>query len=389
MNPEQFKALEDKLVTAFDGIMEDKLKKVVSPLVAAETRDIVEKMRVERAIFGHDRSGMTEEKKLEFAKIVQKIGFGKVKAGEALISEQDNRGGFLIPTEVAAAIQRIAATVGLIMNQATKWTMNTDELAIPAYTGSFLTGEYLGVDTVGSDTALTFEQRNLIAKKWQLAFVVANDLLAEASVNLADWLLALGGESLANMIDKQGFNGNSDPFIGILNDPDVVVTTIGSTAFTGYKVIDDSSTLIGSLEESMLQGAAFYMNRTMWASLRAQKGTNEYILPYAGAAVNNVLAQFPGPDRLKPVGEILGYPVFTTRHCPALSASASGTKFIIFGNMKVFAFGDKKTFGVEEFRSGSFGGKEIAKSDQIGLVYKHRHGLVNTLPAAFAVAKTT
>jgi len=47
-------------------------------------------------------------------------------------------------------------------------------------------------------------------------------LLADASVNVADWLLALGGEALANMIDYQGFVGGAntgDPFLGVLNYP--------------------------------------------------------------------------------------------------------------------------------------------------------------------------
>lgn len=389
MNPEQIaKLLEERLPKVFDTLMEEKLKPFVGQEVATNVKRIVGELRLERALHGIDRTGLDDEKKVEFAKTVQKIAFGNTKANEALISEQDNRGGYLISVEVAAAIQRIAASVGLVMSQAMKWSMTTDELDIPAYTGAFLEGEYLGVDAGGSDTALTFEQRKLITKKWQLSFVVGNDLLADASVNLADWLLALGGESLANMIDKQAFNGTSAPFIGLLQDSDVTVTTITGTTFSLYKVIDDSSTIIGAVEESVLNGAGFYMNRTVWAQLRAQKGTNEYILPYAGAVTNHVLAQFPTGGGIRPAGEILGYPVFTSRHFPTLSATGTATKFIAFGNLKAFAYGDKGQLSVEEFRSGSFGGKEIAKADQRGLVYKHRHALVNTLPAAFAVAKT-
>jgi len=79
------------------------------------------------------------------------------------------------------------------MSQAAKWEMTTDELAVPNYTGAFLTGAYLGVDAPGTVTGIAFGQAQLIAKKWQLAFVVGNDLLMDANVNVADWLLALGG----------------------------------------------------------------------------------------------------------------------------------------------------------------------------------------------------
>src|SRR6202040_2376573 len=229
------------------------------------------------------------------------VGFNvNEKANEALIEEQDNRGGYLVSREIADAIMRIAASVGTIMSQAAKWEMKTDELAVPNYTGSFLTGAYLGVDAPGPVTGITFGQPNLIAKKWQLAFVVGNDLLADANVNVADWLLALGGEAMANMIDYQGFVGGAntgDPFLGILNYPstttvDETGTKVTSyvlpstmTTFAKFALMDDSSAMIGDMEESILDGAAFYMHRSVWAKLRVEKdGNGNYILPFAGLA---------------------------------------------------------------------------------------------------------
>lgn len=139
----------------------------------------------------------------------------------------------------------VAASVGTIMSQAAKWTLSSDELAVPNYTGSFLKRAYLGVDAPGIVTGLTFGQAQLIAKKWQLAFVVGNDLLADANVNVADWLLALGGEAMANMIDYQGFVGGAntgDPFLGILNWPST--TTVDETGLkvTSYVLPTGSTT---------------------------------------------------------------------------------------------------------------------------------------------------
>jgi HK97 family phage major capsid protein len=92
---------------------------------------------------------------------------------------------------------------------------------------------------------------------------------------------------------------------------------------------------------------------------------------------------------LKPQGFILGYPVYTTRHLPANSASAVSTNFAIFGNIKALAYGDKGEMKVAQYQSGTFGGKEIALSDQTGLVIKHRHAVVVTLGAAFVLLKTS
>lgn len=385
--------LKGEFKTVVDEAFEKELPKVIGPIAAMEVKNIVDKLNFEKAVYGHDRSGLNESQKMEFCEYVKSIAFGtKVKANESLIPEVDSRGGYLVPKEVANAIVRIAASAGLIMNQAAKWNMNTDELGIPNYSGSFLEGEYLDVDAEGSVTGLSFGQRNLIVKTWQLAFVLNKALLADASVNLADWLLALAAESLANMIDKQGLVGTGKPFLGVLNDPDCTTHDLasGQNTFAEFKVLEDSSSMMADLDESLLDGAIFVMHRTCWASYRVQKdGAGGYILPQAGAVSNGVLSNITLGGGLKPAGEILGVPVYTNRHMPSITASTqASTKFLTLGNFKCFAYGDKGVMEVEEHRSGSFGGKEIARSQQRGLVMAHRHALVNALPAGFTVAKT-
>ncbi|MDQ3158801.1 MAG: phage major capsid protein [bacterium] len=382
---EQLKSLMDGVEKSVNDSMEKNLEKAVGPMVAKQTRDIVEKMRIERSLFGSDRSGLDEEQKKEFAGIVKSIAFGKTKANEALIEETDARGGFLVSQEVANAIVRIAASVGLAMGKITKWPMQTDELAVPAYTGSFLEGEYLGVDAAGTPTALTFGQVSLITKKWQLAFAVGNDLLADASVQLADWLLALGAEALANRVDKEVFNGVGTPFQGILTHPSATVFTcgVGHDTFAEFDPVD-ASDAIANLEESLLDGAAFYFSRTVWAKLRSQNTSGVY----AFGGFNPQIGTLEKQTGIKEAGYILGYPVYTTRHLPANSASEASTKFGIFGNLKAVAYGDKGELRVAQFTSGSFGGKEIALADQTAMVLKHRHAIVVTLGAAFVVIKS-
>lgn len=378
----------------FDEAMKEKLGPYIGEVAAQTTKQLVEKMRLERSLFGQDRTGLTEKQKKDFVEVVKSVLMNipiDVKANEALIEEQDSRGGFLVSREVANAILRIAATVGVVLSQSQKWDLKTDELGIPNYTGAFLTGQYLGVDAVGTVQGMAFGQAALIAKKWQLAFVIGNDLLADASVNLADWLLALGGEALANMIDFQAFMGNGAPFTGLLNDQNVPTFTLptGETGFGKVDPVTDCSNIVGQLEESVLDGAAFYMHRTVWAAVRAAKTAQGIpILPLAGLASPSVLAFNPTAGGPRPAGEIMGFPVFTVRHLPQLSASAISTKFMVFGNLKATAFGDKGEMRVEQYNSGNFGGKEIALADQRGIVYKHRHAFVNVLPQAFVNVQT-
>jgi len=414
---------KEMIQQALEGGMNELFEKKLAPYITEESakaaRKAVEVLGAQRSLFGRDITGLSEKVKKDFVAIAQaaaRLDGVSLKANEALIEEQDNRGGYLVSRDVADAIMRVAASVGTILSQAMKWPMKTDELGVPNYTGAFLTGAYIGVDVAGTVTGLTFGQAVLIAKKWQLAFVVGNDLLADASVQLADWLLALAGEALANMIDQQGLIGTGAPFVGVLNFPTGALptdsagktypgnttgqyfagnsSTSGKTGFSNWDVLVDSSNLIGQQEESVLEGSAFYMHRSVWASLRVQKDTaGNFILPFAGiasiAGLASPLEVNPTGGPVRPAGEILGFPVYTNRWMPALSATAANTPFIIFGNFKAAAFGDKGDIRMEQYNSGAFGGKEIALADQRGIVYKHRHAFSIVLPGAFQVGYTS
>lgn len=419
MNENDLKKLKEMISGSVFDMLQEKLAPIVGDLSAAKTREIVQQMMVQRSVYGKDITGLNKSVKLDFVKAVQAVAFDKlnidVKANEALVVDQDNRGGYLVSQEVADAIMRIAASVGTILSQAMTWTMNKDELAIPNYTGSFLTGSYVGIDQAGTIQGLAFGQAVLAVKKWQLAFAVGNDLLQDENVNLADWLLAIAGESMANMIDQQGFAGGSGlslntvtvngPFLGILGLSTTTTlaetgqsaylyylgnaSTSGKTAFSNMDVILDSSNAIASLEESVLNDAAFYFHRTVWGNLRAQKDTaGNYIIPYAAWAPGT-LEQLIGGGPVKPAGYLNERPVYTNRWLTPLSATAANTKFGVFGNMKCMAFGDRGEMSVEVFTSGAFGGKEIALADQRGIVYRHRHALVPVLPRGFTVISTS
>jgi HK97 family phage major capsid protein len=391
----------------FNEVMEKSLT-TMEEISKKTTRQVVETMLVERAVKGSDITGLTDEMKKDFASQVIEAFKGHenkairvtMKANEPLIEEQDNRGGYLVQPEVAAAILRIAASVGTIMRKSQKWPMKTDELGIPNYTGSFLTGAYLGVDIVGPITGLTFGQAVLIARKWQLAFTVGNDLLADASVSLGDWLMAMAGEALANMIDQQGFiggtAGNPGPFQGILQVTGTNTYTLasGGTSYNKFDPVVDASNVVAQMEESILDGCEWYMHRTVWAAI-AQKEASTSGIPFlffgAFAANQSGLEKDPLGGPIKPAGHMMGFPVITNRWLPSYTVGTTNTStaFMIFGNLKAMAFGDKGDIRVGNFQSGTWGGKELSLSDQSGIVYKHRHALVVVLPKAFCVVSTS
>lgn len=394
-------ALLAAVKTAVNDVIESRLKEVIAPEIAEAARKLVEEMRLEKAVYGYDRSGLSDKEKGSLALLMKAAGAGtrvSVKSGEELIAEVDSRGGYLLPVEVAGAIERIAYSVGLALSQCKRWPMSSDQLDVPAYDGSVLTGAYLGLNAAGDITAVTFKDARLITATWQLAFAVSRKLLDLAPVALGEWLLALAGEALANMVDRQVFLGGSnagDPFVGLLNSGDVTVQTLatGENTFEEYRIIEDSSIAIGNVEESVLGEAAFYFSRTVWANLRVQKDDNgAFLLAMAGQG-SDMLARIVSADPKSPAGpkaagSILSFPVFTCRHLPALTATAASTKFGVFGNLKAVGYGEKGAMRMEQYNSGTFGNKEIALAAQRGLVIEHEHAVAITLPAAINVVKT-
>src|SRR4051794_41041593 len=121
MTPEQIRQLhKDAATEAFDTVLQSKLAPVIGDTVAFQVKQQVEKLRAQRMEFGADMTGLSEKQKKDFASVVaSSVGLVDIdkKANEALIEEQDNRGGYLVSHEIADAIVRIAASVGTIMSQ--------------------------------------------------------------------------------------------------------------------------------------------------------------------------------------------------------------------------------------------------------------------------------
>ena len=222
--------------------------------------------------------------------------------------------------------------------------MKTDELAVPNYTGSFLTGAFLGVDAPGTVTGITFGQSQLIVKKWQLAFVVGNDLLADASVNVADWLLALGGEALANMIDYQGFVGGANYRRPIPWYPQPATSTtiqpngqaVNKVYLGGFDLrLDDVREVRGHGRQLAVdrrprrvdprRRCVLHEPYRLGATSHAERHSGQLHPAVRGWAKPKArrMEDIAGGGPIKPAGEILGYPVYTNRWMPAVGASSA------------------------------------------------------------------
>lgn len=378
--------MEKEVLAEFKSVIDDSIKENLGAIVGEQVTAAVEKhvqeLRAERLLNnGMDKTGLTEDQKVKFIEGVQKAAY---------LSDSDQAGGYLVPTEVHAGILRIAATTGIVARDARKWPMGGPELEIPIYTGGVLQGGYVGEDEEGDESQADLGVARLNAKTWMTIFRVSNKLLRDASVDFADWLMSLAAEGLAYKLDREGFVGGTytgSPFVGLLGSSSVTTQTLatGKTGFANFDLYE-ASKAIGTIPTAVVGGSAFYFHRTVWAEIVALEDSNGQPIFNQN---NADLARFKNDEGISPVGVIRGYPVYTTDVLPALSSSAISTKFGVFGNLKqALAWGDRGPMEIAKSTDANVGGKSMFRANQTALRFTHDHAIVTQLGAAAVVFKT-
>ncbi len=366
-----------------DASLKDGIEAIAGKAVAEKTKEIVNQLRLEKALFGRDISGISDEMKIAFVKDVKNITRGE-KA--ALLTNSDTTGGYLVPQELHNGIMRIAASVGLVARDAQFFPMSTDSLDIPLYTGADLLGAYIGEDVEGTETSMSFGDAKLKVETWITIFRVGNTLLSDATVNVADWLLALAAEGLSARMDKEGFVGGTfagSPFVGLLGSSAVTAYAMpngsSKTTFASFTA-DEASDVIAQVKESILADCAFYFHRTVWAKIRQAKTANGM---YTVGQNNSMIAANFKKYGIQPAGVLWDYPVYTSDYLPANSATAVSTKFGIFGNLKMALYvGDRGPVEIAKSDSATVGGKNAFATNQTAIRVLHRHAITVGLPAA-------
>lgn len=380
--------LKNEMRSIVDESIEKNLKEIAGDEIAEQVKASVEKLRLSRDAYGNDISGLSEETKKSFVDDIRKIIRGQGEKA-ALLSNNDQTGGYLVPSEVWAGIKRIAATVGLVARDAQQFPMGSDELDVPRYTGSVLQGGYIGEDEEASETSVNFGDAKLTVKTWILVFRIGNTLLADSNVDVADWLMSMAAEGLAYRLDREGFVGGTftgSPFVGLLGSDLVTTHTMatGSTDFADFGIVE-ASDVIGAVPTAALNDAGFYFHRTVWAKIRSRSTSGVFEF----GQYQPFLANLRKENGIQPVGEILGYPVYTTDVLPAYSTTAVSTKFGVFGSLKrALYWGDRGPMEVAKSDSATVGGKNTFLANQTAIRFTHRHGVVIGLGAAAIAIKT-
>lgn len=179
-------------------------------------------------------------------------------------------GGFAVPEEMSSAIIRNVESYGVAPGAMQNVPMNSDTLLVPKrLTG--VTGYWVGESSEITTSDPSGTQVQLVAKKLAVGTRVANELLADSVISIADWLVQEFSLELAKKGDEAAFNGDGTSTYGgvqgivtKINDgthsASVVSAATGNTSFEDLDLADFSKAL-GALPRYALNGnAAWYIS---------------------------------------------------------------------------------------------------------------------------------
>lgn len=329
----------------------------------------------------------SKEKMASFIKAVYNKDSASLAVFKAMSEGTNSAGGFVVPEEFAAEVNRIVEDFGLVAKLARKLPMNSDVLNVPTLSSS-VTVYWPGENTAGTASQPVLASVILSAKTLVGITPMSNELLADANISVVDLLVELFAEAIAGEMDNQAFAGSGSPFTGILTNGSVTVTTpaAGNSTFTLCSTPDNARTIIATVKPWALQGAGFIMHRTVWSIFQQKKASTGG--DYFASAANPVLTGSTGQGfPTATAGTLWGYPVYLSDKMP--TTTAVSTKYVIFGNLKHVYVGEREGMNVSISQDATVGSDSLFEKNMSAVRVTKRIAIAVALPTAFAVLSTS
>lgn len=398
---DQQKMLEEsltKILSAEMGGIEQKFETVIEAKFKKTIEDLgLDKLNFKHSKFpiagGEDEKIAKAERNLKFVKYVfQKSAKDIAESfydGKDLSGVVDSDGGFLVPSDFYAEVQRITNAYGIIRKYAQPFPMSSDRLDLPTGTGSVsLAWQGVQGQSTNQTSSPKFGNVQLLANTLIGITVAPKQFLSDVKIDIMNYLMMLFAEEFAGAEDYQGLRGSGTPFIGILNKIGVPVVTMssGNTAFTNITV-DNLRDMITKVPVTILSSCAFTMHREVWGEIQKQKQNNQNIVTFLNPVtpMSDLVNFIP----LQPVGTVWGFPVLLSDKMPALADTAASTDFVTFGSYrKGMFFGDREAASMYISEDATIQNVSMMETVQSAVRFTERVAMVVGLPTAFCKLRT-
>lgn len=363
--------IQEAMSKKVDEISEEIVAKFVAG--AAESR--------KKALAGTETKPENEDKNKNTRAFMKALLFGDHRAAKAMSTTsssdpEDAAAGLLIPPELMSEVLRIRPLgYGLARRDMRYLPFSGpgNSRVIPAL-GTAVKVFWTGEGAKKKSTQPKFSVITQTLKKLAAIVPMTEEIIEDSAVNLNTLIAELFAEAVGKEEDLQFFSGVGNPWTGIMNNPDVnkIASSVDDIA------ADDLLAMQDTMPSGALNGAKYYMHRTVLSKLRKLKDSqNRYI--------------FEGPSGSS-VQTLWNYPVETNDCFPTAAEVETGAGFVIFGNLKISCvFGDKQQLRVKLLTEASITDSDdttainLAEQDMIALRVVERVGYVCALPKAITI----
>ena len=283
-------------------------------------------------------------------------------------------GAFLVPEEFAAEVLRLADSYGVARQNTRHIPMKTDVLNVPAAGTTDVSAHWTNEGSQIYGTSPTFKQVVLTINKLATLPKMTREFLADANVNVLDYLSGLIAEQFAKEEDTQCFIGSGSPFVGALNATGA--PTYPHLAGTGFEVLSyqDLVRVVARVKTSATAGAKYYFHRSMIAHIRS-------LITDAGAPV------FPSVGN-----SLLGSPIVATEVLPGINHTAyrtDATTYALYGDLSQgVLMGERGTLEMKLNEVGVVGNDNLFEKDMVALRVIERVAFGVALPSAFVIIQS-
>lgn len=253
----------------------------------------------------------------------------------ALVEGTDSEGGYLVPEELRTEVFRVLPDMAVMRNLARVLPMSSDTLklnSLSARPTAYWTGEYQSKSTTSAEfSEITLNPNDLVC-----LLPISEQLLADANINLVQFITQLFAEAIGLAEDKAFFtgSGNGQPK-GISQETIATIDAGGNANF------DDLIDLVDAVPSRVTSSpkAAFVGHRRAKSAFRKMKDSDgNYIWRDGGSSSNN------NGETVRLPSTIYGYPFYEQNDLPQSE--------LYFGDWSMYIIGDRQTMAVSTTTEG-------------------------------------
>jgi HK97 family phage major capsid protein len=253
-----------------------------------------------------------------------------------VMSGRDNsKGGVFVIPEIESAIIDLRIEYGVIRRNANVVQMNSDTKWVPRRV-SGLTAYPVGPGQSGTYSDMTYDQVELVARKWMVLTKIEDELEEDSVISFADKFADEAAYAFTYAEDRVGFlgtgAGTDHGIIGIIPKITAATASIVTAAGNTFAEITEANLLsmIGLLPQFARRAGRnkWYGSNVVWANVLAR-------LAFAKGGVT--YTEMSG----QMVPTFMGYPFENVEVMPVTDVNSQIS--LLFGNMsQAVTFGDRR-----------------------------------------------